>query len=202
MIAIANSLQDAAEDAAGNWARFDSFVWWEKPENPEEWTVVYTNNRDSGPLDRSNANAIAKEMEKEEFEPDVLPQSHSHWAVGHMDGYAIRVYRDGEITEAFAKWRGLQERLDNYPILDEDLYSREQQEEIDASWDAWVKYDFTRGLEKRFGREVRDDADLFELFYQQEPEWSEDCSGMVCDVQQCVGRVRPEDAEPYLVEAN
>ena len=37
----------------------------------------------------------------ERDDPDVVMESHSHWAVGHVDGFSIRVYRDGEITEAF-----------------------------------------------------------------------------------------------------
>ena len=54
------SLQDAARKAAGNWERFNCFVWFEKQENPEDWTIVYTSNRDSGPLDRSNDKAIRR----------------------------------------------------------------------------------------------------------------------------------------------
>ena len=34
-------------------------------------------------------------------------ESHNHWAVGHVDGFCIRVYRDGEITEAFKTYHDL-----------------------------------------------------------------------------------------------
>src|SRR5262249_52247440 len=52
---------------------------------------------------------------------------HSHWAVGYVDGYAIRVYREDEtITDAFKVWCDLQESLSDYPVLnDEDLSERE-----------------------------------------------------------------------------
>ena len=54
-------------------------------------------------LDQSNADAIAEAMEPftDGDDPDVVMESHDHWAVGHVDGFTIRVYRDGEITEAF-----------------------------------------------------------------------------------------------------
>ncbi|SRR5579863_10244763 len=96
---------------------------------------------------------------------------------------------------------GASYRLDDYPVLDDGLYEREQQDEIDASWDAWVKHDFRRSLEKRFGRDVREDADLSQLFYESEPEWNEDSSGMYCNIERCVAGIEPEDAEPYLVAA-
>jgi hypothetical protein len=54
---------------------------------------------------------------------DFVFESHSHWAVGHVDGFSIRVNRDGEITEAFHTYYGLMEQLDGYPVLDEADYS-------------------------------------------------------------------------------
>jgi len=104
------SLEESAAKAAGNWQRFTCFVWFERPEAAEDYTIVYTSNRDSGPLDRANDKAIRKAIQPffDADVPDVHCESHSHWAVGHVDGYAIRVYRDGQITDAFAKWCELQ----------------------------------------------------------------------------------------------
>ena len=55
--------------------------------------------------------------------PDVVFESHSHWAVGHVDGFSVRVYLDGAITDAFRTYHGLTERLAEYPILDASDYS-------------------------------------------------------------------------------
>ena len=79
----------------------------------------------AGLLDQSNADAIAEAMEPftDGDDPDVVMESHCHWAVGHVDGFSIRVYRDGEITEAFKAYHDLMEQLDGYPILDEEDYS-------------------------------------------------------------------------------
>ena len=70
---------------------------------PTNWAIIYTHNRDSRLLDLSNADAIAEAMEPftEGDDPDVVMESHYHWAVGHVDGFSIRVFRNGEITDAF-----------------------------------------------------------------------------------------------------
>lgn len=46
-----DSLLDAAHEAAGNWQKFESFAWHRSYDDsipdPENWCIVYTNNRDS-----------------------------------------------------------------------------------------------------------------------------------------------------------
>ena len=59
------TLEDAAKQAAGNWQQFESFAWFRESEidDPDNWAIIYTHNRDSGLLDQSNADAIAEAME-------------------------------------------------------------------------------------------------------------------------------------------
>jgi hypothetical protein len=121
-------LEEAAHKAAGNWQDFDSFVWWRAREldDAENHAVIYTHHRDSGILDQSNAAVIAKALEPytDGDDPDVTPETHNHWAVGWISGFAIRVFQqDGEITDAFRCYHELSERMENYPILDESDYS-------------------------------------------------------------------------------
>src|ERR1700683_153047 len=116
-------LQDAAREAAGNWRSFDCFVWHRRNElsDPDNWDIFYTHHRDSGLLDQSNAVVIENALEAftEGDDPDVVFESHSHWAVGHVDGFSLRVFRDGEITEAFKAYHALAVAMADYPILDE-----------------------------------------------------------------------------------
>lgn len=129
-------LDDAATDAAGNWRRFSCFVWHRLDElgSPDDWAIIYTHNRDSSLLDQSNAAVIEKAMQPftDGDDPDVVFESHDHWAVGHVDGFSVRVFKDGQITEAFRTCHGLAERMADYPILDESDYS---QREFDATYD-------------------------------------------------------------------
>jgi hypothetical protein len=125
-------LAEAARKAAGNWQEFSCFAWFRQRElkRPEEWAIIYTHNRDSGLLDQSNAAVIAKAMQPftEGNDPDVVLESHSHWAVGHVDGFSIRVYKRGRITKAFRTYHELAERMADYPVLDESDYSEREYE--------------------------------------------------------------------------
>ena len=143
-------LKDAAHDAAGNWKRFNCFVWFRDNEltDADNWSVVYTHNRDSRLLDQSNAAVISKAMEPftEAENPDVVFESHHHWAVGHVDGFSVRVFKDGQITEAFRVYHELTERMNNYPILDEFDYSNREYEATlsnipEAAWKLKNEFD-------------------------------------------------------------
>lgn len=150
------TIEDAALEAVGNWRRFDCFVWDRERDldDADQWAVIYTHNRDSGLLDESNADAIAKVMKPfaEGDDPDVVMESHSHWAVGHVDGFSIRVYRDNEINDAFRAYHELAERLAAYPILDETDYSRREYEATlenigEAAWRLKAQYELPEGWE-------------------------------------------------------
>ena len=150
------TLEDAATEAAGNWKDWTCFVWDRERDlnDPDNWAIFYTHNRDSGLLAQSNADAITKAMEPftDTDDPDVVMESHSHWAVGHVDGFSIRVYRHGEITEAFKTYHELSEQLADYPILDEEDYSERELEATleninDAAWRVKDEYELKDGWE-------------------------------------------------------
>ena len=144
------TLEEAARTMAGNWRSWTCFVWDRKHDlrDPENWSIIYTHNRDSGLLDQSNAEVIAKTLTPFTTgdDADVVFESHAHWAVGHVDGFSARVYRDGEITEAFRAYHDLSERLADYPILDECDYSEREHEVTldnvaDACWRLKSQYE-------------------------------------------------------------
>ncbi len=141
-------LETLAQEAAGNWQRFDSFAWFDQPADPRDWTIYYTSHRDSGLLAKSNEAQIDNMLEPYlDKEPcDVREEYHNHWAVGSIQGYAIRVYRDAKITDAFKRLYQINERLEAYPVLNEEDYSRKEYEATlenieQAAWrynnDAW-----------------------------------------------------------------
>lgn len=133
--------EDLAKKLANNHARFDSFGWDSdaQPDDKERWAIVYLSNRDSDALDRSNEavilKALAPYMGWHKDGETVEGISHSHWAVGHVDGILIRVYyAQGDITPAFLVYAELACALEEYPILDEDDYSAREQEDADQTW--------------------------------------------------------------------
>jgi len=131
-------LEDAAKEAAGNWRRWDSFAWFRdgELERPEDWFIYYGHHRDSGLLDQSNSAQIGTSLkpfiDADTDDPDVIEEDHSHWAVGWIKGWSVRVYRDGQITEAFKVLHGLLERMAIYPILCEHQYC---EKELAATWE-------------------------------------------------------------------
>jgi len=135
-------LEDAAKVAAGNWKKFECFCWFRDDiDDADNWAIIYSHNRDSGLLELSNAGVIATALDPftdgDEF--DLVFESHNHWAVGHVDGFSVRVFRDGKITDAFRKYHELAESMANYPILDESDYSNREYEATvaniaDAAW--------------------------------------------------------------------
>jgi hypothetical protein len=151
-----HELDDAAKQAAGNWQNFNCFIWFRDSEldDADNWAVIYTHNRDSGLLDQSNAAVIQKAMMPFTHgdDPDVVFESHSHWAVGHVDGFSVRVFKDAEITEAFKIYHELSQRIDDYPILDESDYSDREYEATlenikDAAWRLKNDFELPEGWE-------------------------------------------------------
>jgi len=149
-------IEAAAKAAAGNWEEFDCFSWHRGHDLPDadNWAIVYTNNRDSGLLDQSNAAAIEEAMDTftKGKNPDVVPEHHTHWACGWVDGFSIRVYRRHRITKAFRKYHELAERLAQYPLLDEEDYSARQYEATignltDAVWRLKHEFELPKGWE-------------------------------------------------------
>lgn len=138
----ADELIDAAKKAAGNWREFESFGWSRAGEldEPSNWTIVYTHHRDSGLLEESNAAAIENTLRPylDGDDPDVIEEHHGHWACGWIDGYAIRVFRNEEVTEAFRTYLDVLERLNEYPVLDEEDYCRREYEATLDNFDSAI----------------------------------------------------------------
>lgn len=126
-------IDSIAQNLRGNWRKFNCFYWDNESELPDSdnWCIVYTHNRDSGLLTESNAHAIAQIMEPFLEGDDLLVEDHNHWVVGWVAGYSIRVYKQdtkNEYTPAFLAWCDIQNRLENYPVLDEEDWSARELE--------------------------------------------------------------------------
>ena len=136
------NIEDAAKGMAGNWKKFHSFGWHDEPNDADGWTIIYTENRDSGLLEQSNAATIKKKLDRFD-ENEVQSEHHGHFAVGWVDGFAIRVFgKNGKITPAFKALWDIGQRMERYPVLDEEDYSRREldalMENIESIGKRWV----------------------------------------------------------------
>jgi hypothetical protein len=152
-------VKDAATQLRGNWRTFGSFAWFGRSEveNPDEYAIVYLSNRDSDIIDQSNEAVILRELAPfmgEHGKSDCWTESHSHWAVGHVDGVVIRCLDSaGEPTKAFAVLHENVRAKDGYPILDEADYSERMQEAESKDWEANGIREFRSALRDYFGHE-------------------------------------------------
>lgn len=139
---------DLADKFAGNWRKWTSFGWSDRPSDADEWGISYFANRDSGLLDQSNAAVMSARLEPFTVADcacdsacdcaDVNLTQHSCWAHGWREAIEIRVYRrdrdpadhsaEGKLTPAFRAYAAAMRSLESYGCLSDDDYSRREHE--------------------------------------------------------------------------
>lgn len=115
---------------------FDEYV-----ENPKEWYRLTTHTRDSRLLELSNAEYInsilevfytdeEKERETKGDKQEVCcPFAHFCSLVGKRYGWWIRLKKDGKVTDlARVVYEKIEKAYSEYPVLDEDGYSKKEYE--------------------------------------------------------------------------
>jgi hypothetical protein len=121
-------VEGAGRALAGAWQDIPCFCWHRgyNLEDADQWCIWYTSHRDSGLLDQSNEKVFNERLEpfSEDNDPDVVFERHSHFAVGHIDGFTLRVSKpDGTITPVFEEFCRIKKALEDYPILNEQDYT-------------------------------------------------------------------------------
>ena len=103
----------------GYWGNSDMFDTW-----------GFTNidqNRDSDPLEKANFKYITEEL-MGLFPEDYRIETYNHWAVGSVDRLVCRVYEDDTdkkvIAPSFFLAMEWLDKLDDYPVADEETYNK------------------------------------------------------------------------------
>lgn len=147
-------IKDFAEKILGNYTRIPNYADY-SDYDPRYWTMLHLSHRDSDVLTLSNAATIRQELESLDTDTDIEFSSVLHWAVGYCDVVYIRVYdTSGEITRAFAKYFELQERLADYPVLNDDDYNARQEAYAQETW-KYISDKERAELKKRFNIPAR-----------------------------------------------
>lgn len=116
------------QELTGNYAKFGCFAWWGRPDDPENWYIHYTSNRDSGILCKANERVILEHFQRNFYRTKNKNwhlEQHSSSLCGYLDAIVIKVTNSKkEITKDFKEICKIIHYLeDYYPILNEDLYS-------------------------------------------------------------------------------
>lgn len=137
--------------------------WGEFP----DWLIVLARHRDSDVLANSNFECAKKKLKSisksynadtgEEFE-NVIVESSTHWAVGWVEYLIINPNHKGLVESA----EDIRERLEDYPILDENDFSEREMNEANDIWrDCYrikERVEYIRKHRSQF--EFRDFADM------------------------------------------
>lgn len=127
-----STLEETAKHYVNNHRSFTSFAWNGAPIDADQWTILYTTNRDADALTRANHEEISALLAPF-VGTDVETEDHGHWACGWVAGFSVRVYdANNAITPAFRACFDIMQRLDSYPCLNEHRWSELECEESDS----------------------------------------------------------------------
>ena len=146
-----------------NFSNFDNFAMFNR-DKFNGYGIVYLKNRDSGPLEESNYAVVLNELAGlagwEYF-------SAGHWGVGYVDGFAV-IYN----SPAWAKIIELLDRMNDYPILDEDDFNQREFGNYRETVESYYMRDCTKKIAENFGYEITD-----EVFWTLWDYWMEETNG-------------------------
>ena len=156
---------------------------WTVDEDRGEWLlapVILT--RDAGPLQRSNWETVAGELElgREEFADDVEELEFGHWACGWFRVLIVRP--DSEAAALALEWA---ESLSGYGVADEERLAQLEAEEEDEAWENYGRDDWRRQLRGRFPALDWDDVTdraLDDLWRGANGGAAHETSGVIFDV--------------------
>lgn len=132
---------------------------WQRPSHyfGAEWPEYYgsgiAHHRDSGALDRSNFKEMLKALGGES--DTVIVVRESHWAVGWVEWIAIHE----DDTKALQEADEIMAALEDYPVVNDEAFSEEEQEEASQVWANC--YDDRRRVE--YIREFRSQFDFHDM---------------------------------------
>lgn len=138
----------------------------------------FSRNRDSDSLENSNYERIVEDLTNE-FPNDFSDEQFDHWAVGWIDQLLVRVYdKRGQITPAFRRAVEIAQHLaEEYPVYDEDDYSRREFEtDMESLENAWrdVPSDLRDLVEKEVEAAKQElYPELFDALRAANVEWGE-----------------------------
>jgi len=160
--------------------RPSDFSWYEKPEwNDNNIVLYHYQTRDSGLIEESNGQYIEKQF-KQYNDDTVQFQDFNHWTCGWIKAIAVKIHNDeNEFTEAFLTLCDIFEKLDDYPLLDEDDYSTREWESVQRSIKEAVSFwarnhdELTEVDEDKIGYIISQDCEISEDYYPSDEEIEE-----------------------------
>lgn len=118
--------QKEAEQAVKEAAQLTDFSYRGDKDLGRTWAITFSKSRDSGILEQANYDAVKGDLEKQ-FPMDVSDERFTHFAVGWVDHLLVRMLdKHGKVTKAGVAALEWADRLESYPVADDEDYSRRE----------------------------------------------------------------------------
>jgi len=119
----------------------EDFGYWGNKDMFDTWGFANIDqSRDSDVLEKANFKYITEELIGL-YPEDFRIESYAHWAVGNVDRLVCRVYEDDTdkkvIASSFYLAMEWLDKLDDYPVADEDTYNKMIDDDNIDSIDFW-----------------------------------------------------------------
>ena len=167
-----------------------------------DWVIVTTRNRDSNLLDESNWDAFISALGGES--ETVAIERSSHFLCGWVEYMVI----DPTATDKLEIANKLLERMEDYPVLDEEDFSSREWDNYQDAWRDWGCSEFTRALKKAFGLrdstvdwldEYRDELQPFyESLITSGEYYIPDSDGVTCNIDSAIWHCTRQDLAAFL----
>lgn len=95
-----------------------------------EWLIAAAVHRDSRCLERSNFRCFDKQLRAASEDGSVDIERFNHWAVGWVDYLIV----NPASAETIKLAESIREKLDDYPVVDEQDFSELEMEEANGIW--------------------------------------------------------------------
>lgn len=112
------------------WRRCSNYIG----EDYSDYYCIAGHSRDSDILEESNYQSIKKYLQSENVAYEEI--SASHWAVGWVESIIIHESNDAGLVVG----DDIAKRLEDYPIFNEDDYSRREWEKVDSIMSDIMQY--------------------------------------------------------------
>jgi hypothetical protein len=122
-------------DFMQKWCRSENYIG----ESYNDYYVLLSRNRDSGLVEESNFQSALKALNGESDTVKVIRSS--HWLCGWIEMILIH---ESDV-KSVDKGNEIEKALDNYPILDEDIFGELVTEKETEMYEQ-IKYDVEHGL--------------------------------------------------------
>ena len=159
----------------------------------QSWLVVpVMQTRDSGVLERANFEA-AMEMLSGASET-IEKHRFGHWGPGWYELILAHPSRSEEV-------HAIEDALDDYPVLDEELLSKYEIDVEDQCWELWGANDLQESIEAKFSEEIEATHDeLYALMIKFDENGTQHSDeGPIFPVDNVVKKISRSDIEKYLI---